>query len=100
MASKYLDGSMVPRAVTRNWDQRDEPRSEVHSQTAIIELRGRKHEVEVVNVSRSGAMLIFSLIPHIGETISIRLAGRPAMSGSVCWVRGGKIGITFAPPAE
>ena len=100
MASKYLDGSMVPRAVTRNWDQRDEPRSEVRSQTAIIELRGRNYEVELANISRSGAMLIFSLIPQIGETISIRLPGRPAMSGSICWVRDGKIGINFTKAVE
>ena len=100
MASKYLDGSMVPRAVTRNWDQRDEPRSEVRSQTAIVELRGRNYEVELANISRSGAMLIFSLIPQIGETISIRLPGRPAMSGSICWVRDGKIGINFTKAVE
>jgi hypothetical protein len=100
MASKYLDGSMVARAVTRNWDQRDEPRCDFGSQSAVLELRGRKHEVRLVNLSRSGAMLIFSLIPNIGETISIRLAGRAPISGSVCWVRGGKIGISFAAPVE
>jgi len=100
MASRYLDGSMVSRSVIRNWDQRDEPRSEAGCQTAILEFRGRRHEVRLANVSRSGAMLIFSLIPHIGETISIRLAGRRTLSGSVCWVRDGKIGIAFAGPVE
>ena len=100
MASKYLDGSMVPRAVTRVWDQRSEPRLEAESQTAILELRGRKHIVPVVNLSQSGAMVILSLIPHIGETISIRLAGGPPLPGRVCWVRGGKIGISFAAPVE
>ena len=99
MASKYLDGSMVPRAVTRHCDQRGEPRSDVNS-TATIELRGRRHVVPVANLSRSGAALIFSLIPHIGETISVHLAGRKPVTGTVCWVRDGKIGITFAAPVE
>jgi hypothetical protein len=100
MPSKYLDGSMVPRSVKRNWDQRCEPRLEAGSQTAIVELRGCEFSVPVANLSRSGAMVILSLIPHIGETISIRLAGRASLPGRVCWVRGGKIGISFAAPVE
>ena len=100
MASKYLDGSMVPRSATRCWDQRSEPRSEAGSETAILQLRGRSHIVTVVNVSNSGAMVILSLIPHIGEPISIRFAGRDDVAGNVCWVRGGKIGISFAAPVE
>ena len=100
MASKYLDGAMVPRSVTRCWDQRSEPRSEAGQETAILELRGRSHTVAVANISDSGAMVIFSLIPHIGETISIRLAGRGDVAGNVCWVRDGKIGISFAAPVE
>ena len=101
MASNFsLDGSIVPRTVRRRIDQRTEPRADAATETAIFELRGRKHEVQLVNLSASGAMAIFSLIPHIGETISVALAGRPAVNGYVCWVRGGKIGITFAAPVE
>jgi hypothetical protein len=101
MASNFsLDGSIVPRTVRRRIDQRTEPRADAATETAVVELRGRKHEVELVNLSHSGAMAIFSLIPHIGETISVALAGRPAVDGYVCWVRGGKIGITFASPVE
>jgi hypothetical protein len=84
MASKYLDGSMVPRAVRRGWDQRAEERLEAKSQTAILEFRGRELVVPLVNVSPSGAMVILSLIPHIGETISIRLAGHRSLPGRVC----------------
>jgi hypothetical protein len=100
MASKYLDGSMVPRAVTRRWDQRGQERSDASEQTATIELRGRRHVVPLVNLSSSGAMLILSLIPYIGETISIHLVGRRPVVGTVCWVREGKIGIVFATPLE
>ena len=100
MASKYLDGSMVPRTETRHVDERSEPRSCADSQTAVLDFRGRKHVVRLVNVSRSGAMVIFSLIPHIGETISVQLIGRRPITGYVCWVRDGKIGISFAAPEE
>jgi hypothetical protein len=100
MASKYLDGAMVARSVSRACDHRNEPRSEAGSATATIVLRGRRHTVPLVNVSRSGAMVILSLIPHIGETISVQLVGRAPVVGTVCWVRDGKIGITFAAPVE
>jgi hypothetical protein len=100
IASKYLDGSMVPRTVTRHADHRLEPRFEAESQTAVLEFRGRKHAVELLNVSASGAMLIFSLIPYIGETIRLELVGRGQISGSVCWVRDGKIGVSFSGPVE
>ena len=95
-----LDGSLVPRTVARHVDQRSEPRAEVQSQTAVLEFRGRSHVVRLVNLSPSGAMLIFSLIPNIGETISVQLIGRGRVDGTVCWVKGGKIGVTFAAPLE
>ena len=100
MASKYLDGSMVPRSVTRCVDHRSEPRFEPESQAALLELRGRKHRVEVLNLSASGAMLTFSLIPYIGETIRLELVGRGQVSGTVCWVREGRIGVSFSEPVE
>jgi hypothetical protein len=100
MASKYLDGSMVPRSVKRYVDHRCEPRVEVELQTAALEWRGRKHTVELLNVSPSGAMVIFALIPFIGETIRLQVDGRSGVNGTVCWVRDGKIGVAFAGPAE
>jgi hypothetical protein len=100
MASKYLDGSMVPRRVKRLWDQRLEPRSDAGSATAVIQFRKRQYRVAVANLSPSGAMLIFSLIPCIGETISVGLNGRDPVPATVCWVRDGKIGISFAAPVE
>jgi hypothetical protein len=97
MAGKFsLDGSIVPRFEKRRLDQRAEPRSAAESQTAVLELRGRKHVVRLVNLSESGAMVILSLIPHIEETISVQLIGRGLVEGRVCWVRDGRIGVTFA----
>ena len=95
-----LDGSMVPRAVTRHVDHRAEGRTEVQSQSAVLEFRGRNHLVQLVNVSPSGAMIIFSLIPNIGEPIRIELCGRGRVAGRVCWVKGGRIGVTFVDPLE
>jgi hypothetical protein len=45
-------------------------------------------------------MVIFSLIPIIGETIVLKLMGRGEVAGRVCWARDGRIGVIFADPLE
>jgi PilZ domain len=94
--SKFsLDGGMIPRTVKRMFDERGELRDEVESQTAAMEFRGRKHVVRLVNTSPSGAMVIFSLVPHIGEHVELQLLDRGQVSAKVRWVRDGRIGISF-----
>ena len=95
-----LHGSMIPRSVKRMFDQRCEPREPADSSTAVLELRGRKHVVRLGNTSPSGAMVIFNLMPHIGEEATLHLLGRGPVAGHVKWVRDGRVGINFAAPLE
>ena len=90
---------MIPRSVRRMFDERGEPREEAAA-TVAIEWRGRSLAVGLANVSASGAMVICSKIPHIGEAMALRLPDRPALPGVVCWVRDGRIGIHFAAPLK
>lgn len=90
-----LDGGMIPRSVKRVFDQRSEERVSAESQTAVLEFRGRKHVVRLVNISPSGAMIIFPLTPNIGEEMSLQLLDRAAVRGRVMWVRDGRIGVSF-----
>lgn len=90
-----LDGGMIPRSVKRVFDQRSEERISAESQTAVLEFRGRKHVVRLVNISPSGAMIIFPLTPNIGEEMSLQLLDRAAVRGRVMWVRDGRIGVSF-----
>lgn len=94
-ASFKLEGAMIPRTVKRMFDERSEPREAADSATAVLEHDGRRHVVRIVNLSRSGAMVIFPLMPHIGAQIRLQLLGRGPQSGRVRWVRDGRIGITF-----
>lgn len=101
MAAKFsLDGGMIPRTVKRMFDERGEERVATGQQTAVLVHRGQEHVVRLVNVSASGAMVIFSAMPHIGEEVSLQLLGRDAMKGHVMWVRDGRIGLNFAAPLE
>ena len=95
-----LHGSMIPRSVRRIFDERTEPREPAESQTAVMEIRGRKHMVRLANLSSSGAMVIFSLMPHIGEEVVLHLLGRGRVRANVCWVRDGRVGVNFAASEE
>ena len=99
-ASFSLDGGMIPRTVKRRVDERLEERVPVSCRTAVMEFRGRKHVVRLVNTSPSGAMVIFPLVPHIGEQFSLQLHDRGQVDAEVRWVRDGRIGISFDGAGE
>ncbi|HUE80353.1 MAG TPA: PilZ domain-containing protein [Sphingomicrobium sp.] len=101
MSTKFsLDGKMIPRTVKRMLDERSEERVTASSQTAAMEFRGRKHVVRLVNTSPSGAMVIFSQVPHIGEQVSLQLVDEGQVYAKVRWVRDGRIGISFEGQLE
>ena len=101
MASSYfLDGSMIPRGEGRVIDERGEVRCPSISSTGVLEFRGRKHVVRLVNVSSSGAMVIFTHTPNIGERLPLQILDRGVVSAQVRWVRDGRIGLSFAAPLE
>ena len=101
MSGKFsLDGGMIPRSVRRVFDERGEPREPAASETAVLGHRGRNHVVKVLNLSNSGAMVIFPVMPHIGEAVTLQLLDWGQVQGNVRWARDGKIGINFAAPLE
>ena len=101
MAAKFsLDGGMIPRTVKRMFDERSEPREDAERQTAVLSHRDRKHVIRICNLSSSGAMVAYSGMPHIGETVTLQLLDHGAVTGQVRWVRDGRVGINFAAPLE
>ncbi|HEX6604202.1 MAG TPA: PilZ domain-containing protein [Sphingomicrobium sp.] len=101
MASSFtLDGGMIPRSEKRTIDERGESRYPATSGTAVLEFRGRKHVIRLVNISPSGAMAIFPYVPHIGEQLSLQLLDRGQVTAQVRWVKDGRIGLSFATALE
>jgi len=96
----FLDGGMIPRSEKRSIDERTEARHPSLSNTAVLEFRGRKHVVRLVNVSSSGAMVIFPHIPNIGERLLLHLLDQGLVTAQVRWVKDGRIGLSFAGPLE
>jgi hypothetical protein len=95
----FLDGGMIPRNAARAIDERAEPRYAATSSTAVLDFRGRKHVVRLVNISSSGAMVIFPHVPNIGERLPLQLLDRGSVSSQVRWVKDGRIGLSFTAPA-
>jgi hypothetical protein len=95
-SSFFLDGSMISRAEKRSLDERVESRYPSTSSTGVLEFRGRKHVVRLVNVSSSGAMVIFPHVPNIGERLPLQILDHGVVRAQVRWVRDGRIGLSFA----
>jgi hypothetical protein len=101
VASSFaLDGSMIPRTEKRRVDERTEPRRPAVSSTGVLAFRGRKHVVQLINVSKSGAMVIFPHVPNIGERLPLQLIDHGFVSAQVRWVKDGRVGLSFASPLE
>ncbi len=95
-----LDGKMVLRRVKRWFDQRAERRKSIAGIRAQLDWRGQLLDVRLGNLSVSGAMVLCTEVPHIGERVSLLLPDRPTAPGDVSWVRDGQVGIHFANPLE
>ncbi len=91
---------MIPRTVARQADHRSEERVAAASETAVLNFRGQTHVVRLVNTSRSGAMVLFPQVPHIGEQVSLKLLDSRAVLAHVLWVRNGRVGVRFDGPLE
>jgi hypothetical protein len=99
VATKFgLTGDMIPRSVKRIFDQRSEQRIEPTADRAVLECRGLRVPVELINVSGSGAMIRCDLVPCIGERVRLQLLDHPTAEGFVRWVRDGRFGINFNEP--
>ena len=96
----FLDGRMIPRSGRRMIDEREEERLPAESSTAVMDFRGRNHVIRLVNLSASGAMVIFPYVPHIGERLKLQLLDRGQVTAQVTWVKDGRIGLSLIAPAE
>ncbi|MBA3667959.1 MAG: PilZ domain-containing protein [Sphingomonas sp.] len=101
MSSRFqLQGEMIPRTVKRMFDQRGEQRLDAGTHSVALSLRGRNHLVQLINLSRSGAMVRFAGDAHIGETVSLQLLDRGTIAGQVRWLRDGRMGVSFVRPLD
>jgi hypothetical protein len=85
----------LPKGERRQGDRRRQPRHHGIVEQAAILYRGKKAMMPVANVSESGLTLDTGLVPEIGETMLVELAGGPPVEATVCWVKKGRVGLSL-----
>ena len=91
-----LESVAVPRSTKRSADHRDGDRHRLTSENAVLQLRGKKHEVELVNLSGGGAMIATDIPLQMWQKVHLVLGGEFKIECAVRWIRGGRIGLEFA----
>ena len=85
-------------ALRRLIDARREPRRAT-AQFARLTIAGQDHQVRLLDISPSGAMVGFDLPVEPGETVLIHALDREPLRGQVRWSREGHVGIGFEADA-
>ncbi|GAA3889959.1 hypothetical protein GCM10022276_06230 [Sphingomonas limnosediminicola] len=91
-----LTDMVIPRQETRRTDMRSEDRPYASGAFARMIFRERSHEVELVNLSRGGAMVATAVQPDIFEHIELHLGTDHAVECVVRWAKDGRLGLEFA----
>jgi hypothetical protein len=99
VASTYFLATMMTAiAGVRAIDRRAEVRQPLEAGTALLDFRGEKHVVRLINLSASGALVAFAHAPNIGERLTLQLLDRGPVPSQVRWVKDGRVGLCFTSP--
>ena len=86
----------IARDAARSADHRDEDRHRLARETAIIGYKGRKLDVDLINLSGGGAMIEADISPRLWDRVDLYLGEGSPIECAVRWLRGGRIGLEFA----
>lgn len=91
-----VDGDLVARSEQRRANHRGKDRHRLSAEHATAHHRGKKHKVELINLSAGGAMIRCDFAPPLWDMLELEIADGPRFEGAVRWIKGGRIGIEFA----
>lgn len=91
-----LDGVHVPRSESRHGNHRGGDRHRLSNEAATVLHHGKSHDVEVVNLSRGGAMIRCDFVPRLWDIVELRLGEGLGLDAAVRWIKGDAIGLEFA----
>ena len=81
-----IDGKIVARSEQRRSNHRGKDRHRLASEKATVRHRGRKHKVELVNLSAGGAMIRCKFAPKLWDMLELEIADGPRFEGAVRWI--------------
>ena len=86
----------IPRDAGRSADHRDEDRHRLARETATIEYKGKRLDVDLINLSGGGAMIEGAINPRLWDRVDLYLGEGSPIECAVRWLRKGRIGLEFA----
>lgn len=86
----------VPRSEPRHGNHRGGDRHRLSGETATVLHQGKSHDVEVVNLSRGGAMIRCGFEPRLWDIVELRLGEGLGLEAAVRWIKSDAIGLEFA----
>lgn len=98
-AERGVDGLhavAVPRSEGRRANHRGGDRHRLAGEQATVRIRGKAHRVELVNLSRGGAMIEAGFKANLWDRLELVLGGGGSVECVVRWVRGKRFGLEFA----
>jgi hypothetical protein len=91
-----LEAVQVPRAEKRRTDQRGGDRHRLEGEQSFVRHKGKKHAVDLVNLSDGGAMVAGQFKARLWDKVDLVLGEGAEMECAVRWIRDGEIGLEFA----
>ena len=91
-----LHSIAVSRETTRKADTRDEDRHRLPDEQVGATYKGRKHTVQLVNLSGGGAMVAADFVPKLWDRLQLHLGENGTIDCAVRWLKGDRIGLEFA----
>jgi hypothetical protein len=91
-----IDAELVARSEPRRANHRGKDRHRLISERATAFHRGKRHKVELVNLSAGGAMIRGAFKPRLWDMLELELADGPRFEGAVRWIKDDQVGIEFA----
>jgi len=94
--SQRLASVEITRDAGRSTDHRDEDRHRLARETAIIDYKGDRLDVDLINLSGGGAMIEAGITVRLWDRIDLYLGDGSPIECAVRWLRKNRIGLEFA----
>ena len=94
--SQRLASVDIARDAGRSTDHRDEDRHRLARESAIIGYKGKRLNVDLINLSGGGAMIEADISPRLWDRIDLHLGDGSPIECAVRWLRKNRIGLEFA----
>jgi hypothetical protein len=98
--SEDLHSVSVARDARRTANHRDDDRHRLPSEKAKLKVARKTYTVDLVNLSGGGAMIQTDAVLEMFQKVSLVLGECDGLDCAVLWIKGGRVGLEFAPETQ